>query len=109
MWRRQGQIAFTFGNTLLGQVQLVARPRYDQHGQRDHIDSCRVGNDVITATYGATMDFNAASASFTETITPSLAGSFKLTIAPNPVSVGVGYATLLAVKVTPQDSASHRT
>jgi hypothetical protein len=52
------------------------------------------------------MDFNGASASFTETITSSLAGSFKLTIVPNPVNVGVGYATLLAVTVTPVNGFS---
>jgi hypothetical protein len=65
-----------------------------------------IGSDVINVNYGATMDFNAATASFTETITPSLAGSFKVTVAPTPVNVGVGYAALLAVTVTPQGGFS---
>ncbi len=100
-----GPIAFAFGSTLLGQVQLVPGPGTTSTASVT-TSSLPVGSDVITATYGATMDFNAASASFTETITPSLTGSFKLTVVPNPVSVGVGYATLLAVTVTPQSGFS---
>jgi hypothetical protein len=100
-----GPIAFTFGSTLLGQMQLV--PGSGTTSTASVTTSILpVGSDVITATYGATMDFNAASASFTETITPSQAGSFKLTVVPTPVSVGVGYAALLAVTVTPQGGFS---
>jgi hypothetical protein len=100
-----GPIAFFFGNTLLGQVQLV--PGSGTTSTASVTTSILpVGSDVINVNYGATEDFNGASASFTEIITPSLAGSFKLTIAPNPVSVGVGYASLLAVTVTPVNGFS---
>ena len=100
-----GPIAFTFGNTLLGQVQLV--PGAGKTSTASVTTSILpVGNDVINVFYGATENFNSASASFTETITSSLAGSFKLTIAPNPVNVGVGYAGLLAVTVTPVNGFS---
>jgi hypothetical protein len=43
----------------------------------------------------------APSASFSETITPLIAPSFVVTVTPNPVSVGVGYAAILSVSVTP--------
>jgi hypothetical protein len=61
------------------------------------------GTDVVTATYAATPNFNGALATFTETITASLAGSFSITVTPTPVTVGVGYSTLLVVTVTPQN------
>jgi hypothetical protein len=59
-----------------------------------------VGQDTITVTYAATLDFNAAtSAPFIETITPLVAPSFTITATPNPVNAGVGYAALLTVTV----------
>lgn len=63
-----------------------------------------LGTDTITAGYAATQNFGAATfPTITETITPSLAGSFTLSVTPNPASVGVGYSTLLTVTVTPQN------
>jgi hypothetical protein len=61
------------------------------------------GTDTITASYAATLDFMAASATFSETVTPSIAPNFTISATPNPVSVGVGYAALLTVTVTPQN------
>ncbi|MDP9049605.1 MAG: FG-GAP-like repeat-containing protein [Acidobacteriota bacterium] len=95
-----GPIAFVFGNTLLQQTNLVPGSGSTSTATFT-TSSLPVGNDLITVTYGSTLDFNAASASFTETVTPSLAGRFKLAVAPSPVTVGVGYSTLLTVTVTP--------
>jgi len=65
-----------------------------------------LGTDTITASYAATTDFAAATATTTETITPSLAGSFTLTMIPNPVGVEVGFGNLLSVTVTPASGFS---
>jgi hypothetical protein len=60
-----------------------------------------IGSDQITASYAATTDFAAAtSPAFTETITLGATGNFSVTVAPNPVSLGVGYGSLLSVTVT---------
>ena len=66
-----------------------------------------IGSDSITASYAATTDFAAATfPTIIETITASLAGSFTVTVTPNPVSAGVGLGTLLLVTVTPQNGFS---
>ena len=66
-----------------------------------------IGSDSTTASYAATTDFAAATfPTIIETITPSLAGSFTVTVTPNPVSAGVGLGTLLLVTVTPQNGFS---
>jgi Bacterial Ig-like domain (group 3)/FG-GAP-like repeat len=101
-----GPIAFSFGGQPLGQAQLVPGLSGTTSTATFTTSTLPVGNDLITASYGGTIDFNAVSASFTETITPSLAGNFNLTVAPTPVSVGVGYATLLAVAVVPLNGFS---
>jgi len=60
-----------------------------------------VGADLITASYAETTDFiGATSPAYPETITPPLTGSFNITVTPNPVTLGVGYGTLLTVTVT---------
>jgi hypothetical protein len=66
-----------------------------------------IGSDSITASYAATTDFAAATfPTIIETVTASLAGSFTVTVTPNPVSAGVGLGTLLLVTVTPQNGFS---
>lgn len=97
-----GPIAFFYGSTLLGQVSLVPSASGNTSTATVTTSVLPVGSDVITLNYGATTNFAAASASFTEVITPSLAGSFTVTVTPTPVSVGVGYSTLFTVTVTPQ-------
>ncbi len=65
-----------------------------------------LGTDTITASYAGNVDFAAAAATTTETITPSLAGSFTLSVTPNPVNIGVGFGGLLTVTVTPSSGFS---
>jgi len=66
-----------------------------------------IGSDSITASYAATTDFAAATfPTIIETITASLAGSFTVTVTPNPVSAGVGEGAVLLVTVTPQNGFS---
>jgi hypothetical protein len=66
-----------------------------------------VGMDTISATYAATQDFDAATfPTITETITPSLAGTFSIAVTPNPVTIGVGYGAILYVTVAPLNGYS---
>jgi hypothetical protein len=67
--------------------------------------SLPVGSDTITASYAGNMDFAGATLpTIVETITPSsIAGSFTLTVAPNPVSISAGSVAQLTVTVTPQN------
>jgi hypothetical protein len=101
-----GPVAFFFGNTLLGQVNLVPSASGNTSTATLTTSILPVGNDLITMTYGATMNFAAAGASFTETITPSISGNFTISVTPASASVGVGYSTLLVVKVTPLNGFS---
>jgi len=101
-----GPVAFTYGNTPLGQINLAPSATGNTSTATLTTSALPLGIDVITATYGATMDFAGASATFTETITPSLAGGFTLSVTPANSSVGVGYSTLLVVTVTPQNGFS---
>jgi hypothetical protein len=98
-----GTVVFTYGATVLGQANLIPSANGFTSAATLTTSALPVGTDVITATYAATLNFAAASASFTETITPSISGTFTLTVTPTPVSVGVGYATLLTVAVTGQN------
>jgi hypothetical protein len=99
-----GTVVFLYGST-----QLCSSPLSVGSTGVNSIATCTtstlpVGTDSITASYAATTDFLAAtSAAFPETITPLLAPSFTITVTPNPVSIGVGYAALLTVTVTPQN------
>ncbi len=61
------------------------------------------GTDTITASYAATLDFLAASATTQETINALIPPTFAITVTPNPVSVGVGEPVVLTVTMTPQD------
>jgi hypothetical protein len=101
-----GPVVFTYGSTVLGPGTLVASASGMSSTATLTTSALPVGTDVITATYAPTLDFGGASATFTETITPSIAGSFTLTVTPTPTSVGVGYSTLLTVTVTPQNGFS---
>jgi hypothetical protein len=98
-----GPVVFSYAGSVLGTASLAASASGTSSTATFATSSLPVGMDLITATYAPTLDFGGATATFTETITPSLAGSFTLTVAPTPVSVGVGYSTLLTVTVTPQN------
>jgi hypothetical protein len=100
-----GPVTFTYGGSVIGTANLVAGAGLDSTASIT-ASTLPVGKDVITATYAGTPDFAGASASFTETITPSLDGSFLLSVSPNLVDVGVGFGTLLSVTVTPQNGFS---
>jgi hypothetical protein len=66
-----------------------------------------LGTDSIQADYAATTDFAAANSPvITETVTPSVAGSFTLAVVPSPLSIGVGLGAQLDVTVTPQNGFS---
>jgi hypothetical protein len=97
-----GPVVFTYGATTLGTATLVPSTTSFTSTATLTTSTLPVGTDLITATYAGTLDFAAASTTFTETITPSISGTFTLTVTPTPVSVGVGYATLMTVKVTGQ-------
>ncbi len=98
-----GTVVFTYGATVLGQAPLVPSATGFTSTATITTSTLPVGNDVVTATYAATLNFADASSSVTEIITPSISGTFTLTVTPTPVSVGVGYATLLVVAVTGQN------
>lgn len=100
-----GPVTFTYGGSAIGTANLVAGSGLASTATIT-TSTLPVGQDVVTATYAGTPDFAGAVASFTETITPSLAGSFLLGVTPNPVNVGVGFGTLLSVTVTPQNAFS---
>jgi len=100
-----GPVTFTYGGAVIGTGNLAAGSGFNSAAAIT-TSTLPVGQDVITATYNGTPDFAGASASFTETITPTLAGSFTLSVTPDPVNVGVGYGALLSVTVTPQNGFS---
>jgi hypothetical protein len=95
----------TASQTLLGPATLTPGPGLTSTATFT-TSTLPVGTDTIGVSYASTPDFAAANATFVETITPSLAGSFTLTVAPNPATVGVGYSTLFTVTVTPQNGFS---
>ena len=101
-----GIVNFTFAGAPLGSANLTPSTNGVTSTATLTTSTLPVGSDVITVAYAATTDFAAASATFTETITPGLSGNFTLTVTPGTVSVGVGYGTLLAVTVTPQNGFS---
>ena len=90
---------------LLGTATLVPGPGLSSTATFT-TSTLPVGTDTIEVTYAATTDFATAVATTTETITPSLAGSFTLSVTPNPVNIGVGFGSLLAVTVTPLNGFS---
>jgi hypothetical protein len=102
-----GPVAFFYGNTLLGQVNLVPGTGTTSTATvTTSASALPLGSDVINLVYGATTDFDAASATFTEVITPSLAGNFTIGVTPASSSVGVGYGAQLTVTVTAQNGFS---
>jgi hypothetical protein len=62
-----------------------------------------VGTDPITASYAATTDFNAASATVNQVINPLASPSFTLAVTPTTVTGLVGEAAFLTVMVTAQN------
>ena len=97
-----GPVIFMYGSTQLCSSNLVAGTG-DTSTATCSTSSLPAGTDTITASYAATLDFQAASSTFSETITAPIAPNFTISATPNPVSVGVGYAALLTVTVTPQN------
>ena len=101
-----GPVVFTYGGSVLGTANLVAGAFGVNSTATLITSTLPVGSDLITATYAATPDFAAASATFTETITPSIGGSFTLQVTPTPVTVGVGNATRLTITVIAKNGFS---
>ena len=96
-----GPVTFLNGSTVIGTAPLVPSSTGFTSTATFTTSTLPVGTNPITASYAATVNFAAAtSAVFNEIITPPLAGSFTLTVTPNPVTAGVGYATALTVTVT---------
>jgi hypothetical protein len=96
-----GLVTFLNGSTVIGTATLTPSAIGFTSTAIFTTSTLPVGTDPITASYAATLDFAAAtSAVFNETITPLLTGSFTLSVTPNPVTNGVGYATALTVTVT---------
>ena len=100
-----GTVTFLLGGAVIGTASLVAGTSAAGFTATGTITTSTlpVGTDTIAAVYASTTDFAAASATWVETIAPAAAGSFALSVTPNPAQVGVGYGALLAVTVTPQD------
>jgi hypothetical protein len=97
-----GPVTFMYGSTTLCSLALVPNSSGVSSTATCTTSSLPAGTDQITASYAGDMNFlPAPSASFSETITPLIAPSFAVTVTPNPVSVGVGYAAILSVSVTP--------
>jgi len=97
-----GPVAFMYGSTTLCSLALVPNSSGVSSTATCTTSSLPAGTDQITASYAGDMNFlPAPPASFSETITPLIAPSFVVTVTPNPVSVGVGYAAILSVSVTP--------
>jgi hypothetical protein len=101
-----GSIVFSYNGSVLGSAPLVAAAGGTSATASLTTSVLPLGSDVVTATYVGSGNFTAASATFTEVITPSLAGGFTITATPSPVSVGVGYSALLTITVTPTNGFS---
>jgi len=99
-----GPVAFTYGTTVLcAAVNLVPNATGLTSTAACTTSILPVGTDSITASYAATLDFAASSASFTEIITPLGAVGFTIAVTPNPVTVGTGSGVVLTVTVAPQN------
>jgi len=99
-----GPVVFLNGSTVLcPPANLVAGSTGNTSTATCTTSALPAGTDTITASYAATLDFQAASGSTTVTISALIPPTFAITVTPNPVSVGVGYPVLLSVTVTPQD------
>jgi hypothetical protein len=100
-----GPMVFAFGSTVLcASANLVPNATGLSSTATCTTSALPVGTDAITATYAATLDFDAATfPAFSETITPSLSGGFALAVTPNPVNVATGYGAVLTVTVSGQN------
>ena len=96
-----GPVAFMYGSTTLCSPTLVAGASANTSTATCTTTALPVGTDTITANYAGDQNFVAASGSTSVTITALIAPSFAISATPNPVSVGVGYAAILTVMVTP--------
>ena len=97
-----GTVVFMNGSTTLCSSTLVADSSNIFSAATCTTSTLPAGTDQITASYAGDTNFLPAnSAPFAETITPLIPPSFAVTVTPNPLSVGVGYAAILTVSVTP--------
>ena len=93
-----GTVTFLNGSSVIGTATLAAS------GSTTSVatfttSGLPVGTNQITASYAATLNFQASTSSpFAETITPQVAPSFTLTVSPATLEIGVGYTG--AVNVT---------
>jgi hypothetical protein len=102
-----GPVAFTYGTTALcPPANLVPSATGLSSTATCTTSALPVGTDTVTASYAATMDFGAASATFQETITQPGAPSFTIAVTPNPVTLGVGNGAVLTVTVAPLNGFS---
>jgi hypothetical protein len=98
-----GTVQFTTTNGVaLGTVALVPGPGLSSTATFT-TSTLPVGTDPITASYAATTDFNAASASLNQVINPQNSPSFTLAVTPTTVTGLVGEAAFLTVTVTAQN------
>ena len=100
-----GPVAFTYGSTVLcsPSVNLVASGTGNTSTATCTTSALPSGTDNITASYAATLNFQAASATTNVTISALIPPTFTIAVTPNPVSAGVGNAAALTVAVTPQN------
>lgn len=93
-----GTVTFLNGSSVIGTATLTATGSITSAATFT-TSTLPVGTDQITASYGATLNFLAsASSPLAETITPQVAPTFTLKVAPQALDIGVGYTG--AVNVT---------
>ena len=98
-----GPVVFTYGSTLLCSASLSAGSTGNSSIATCATSVLPAGTDTITASYAATLDFQAASATTSVTVSALIPPTFSIAATPNPVSAGVGNAASLTVTVTPQN------
>ena len=97
-----GPVSFMYGSTVLcAAVNLVAGSTGNSSSATCTTSALPAGTDTITASYAATLDFQAVSATTSVTISALIPPTFAITVTPSPVSAGVGNAAPLTVTVTP--------
>lgn len=95
-----GTVTFTYAGNTIGAATLAPGTSGFSSTASLATSSLPVGTDTVTVTYAGNTNFGAASASTTVTISPPLTGNFTLSVAPNPVNIGVGAFAQLGVTIT---------
>jgi hypothetical protein len=97
-----GVLTFYTGTTVIGTGTLTPNANGISSSATFTTSSLPLGINPISISYPGSASFLPyTSPVLDELITPLGAGSFTLTVTPNPVNIGVGYTTGLTVTVSP--------